>query len=217
MLTAELPGEGSGSLLLCDSHSSCGWWVSSFTYISLRPKNALHVYPENNPIVFTLNDTHGEPPKCSLSPTLFPIQHHTAPWLPRLICKFDHVISLLQNGFSLMVSQSDIGFQDLPWPASRLLSSTVFPHCPSQLDAHRAPKQVYPLHSGVLFLFSSLPGILSRSQLFPPVALSDWLPWRSGWESTCQCRGHGFKPWSGKIPHAAEQLSLCATATKPVL
>ena len=26
--------------------------------------------------------------------------------------------------------------------------------------------------------------------------------WSSGWESTCQCRGHGFDPWSGKIPHA---------------
>ena len=25
-------------------------------------------------------------------------------------------------------------------------------------------------------------------------------------ESACQCRGHGFEPWSGKIPHAAEQL-----------
>ena len=39
--------------------------------------------------------------------------------------------------------------------------------------------------------------------------------WRSGWESTCQCRGHGFKPWSGKIPHAVEQLSPWATATEP--
>ena len=29
--------------------------------------------------------------------------------------------------------------------------------------------------------------------------------WYSGWESACQCRGHGFEPWSGKIPHAAEQ------------
>ena len=28
--------------------------------------------------------------------------------------------------------------------------------------------------------------------------------------------GHGFKPWSGKIPHAAEQLSPCTT-TEPVL
>ena len=25
-------------------------------------------------------------------------------------------------------------------------------------------------------------------------------------ESACQCRGHGFEPWSGNIPHAAEQL-----------
>ena len=30
--------------------------------------------------------------------------------------------------------------------------------------------------------------------------------WRSGWESACQCRGHGFEPWSGRIPHAAERL-----------
>ena len=38
--------------------------------------------------------------------------------------------------------------------------------------------------------------------------------WCSGWESACQCRGHGFEPWSGKIPHAVEQLSPCATATE---
>ncbi|XP_049551062.1 pleckstrin homology domain-containing family A member 5 isoform X27 [Orcinus orca] len=30
-------------------------------------------------------------------------------------------------------------------------------------------------------------------------------------------KGHGFEPWSGKIPHAAEQLSLCATANEPAL
>ena len=28
-------------------------------------------------------------------------------------------------------------------------------------------------------------------------------------------RGHGFNPRSGKIPHAVEQLSPCATATEP--
>ena len=39
--------------------------------------------------------------------------------------------------------------------------------------------------------------------------------WRSGWESACQCRGHRFEPWSGKIPHAAEQLGLWATTTEP--
>ena len=38
--------------------------------------------------------------------------------------------------------------------------------------------------------------------------------WRSGWESACQCRGHGFEPWSGKIPHAVEQPGPCATTTE---
>ena len=31
--------------------------------------------------------------------------------------------------------------------------------------------------------------------------------WFSGWESACQCRGHGFDPWSGRFPHVVEQLS----------
>ena len=39
--------------------------------------------------------------------------------------------------------------------------------------------------------------------------------WRSDWESACQCRGHGFEPWSGKIPRAAEQLGPWATTTEP--
>ena len=39
--------------------------------------------------------------------------------------------------------------------------------------------------------------------------------WRSGWESACQCRVHGFEPWSGRIPHAAEQLGPWATTTEP--
>ena len=34
---------------------------------------------------------------------------------------------------------------------------------------------------------------------------------------SCQCRGHGFEPWSSNIPHAAEQLSPCATPTEPAL
>ena len=31
----------------------------------------------------------------------------------------------------------------------------------------------------------------------------------------CQGKGHGFDPWSQKIPCAAEQLSLCPTTTEP--
>ena len=39
--------------------------------------------------------------------------------------------------------------------------------------------------------------------------------WRSGWESACQCRGHGFEPLSGKIPHAAERLGPWAPIAEP--
>ena len=38
--------------------------------------------------------------------------------------------------------------------------------------------------------------------------------WSSGYESTWQRRGHGFHPWSRKIPHAVGQESLAATATE---
>ena len=42
------------------------------------------------------------------------------------------------------------------------------------------------------------------------------LPWWSnGYESTCQCRGHGFNPWSGKISNAMGQLSPCTTTAEP--
>ena len=35
-----------------------------------------------------------------------------------------------------------------------------------------------------------------------------------GLRIACQCRGHRFSLWSEKIPHAMEQLSLCATTTE---
>ena len=38
--------------------------------------------------------------------------------------------------------------------------------------------------------------------------------WSSGRESACQCRGHRFSSWYRKISHAAEPLSLWATATE---
>ena len=55
-----------------------------------------------------------------------------------------------------------------------------------------------------------------KSAMWLPKKHSLGLPWwRGGWESACQCRGHGFEPWSGKIPHATEQLSPWATTTEP--
>ena len=41
--------------------------------------------------------------------------------------------------------------------------------------------------------------------------------WSSDTESTCQCMGHRFDPWSGRIPRALEQQSLSNTSTEPVL
>ena len=60
--------------------------------------------------------------------------------------------------------------------------------------------QIYPLPTGYLFKSDTLRGL-------------PW--WRSGWESACQYRGHGFEAWSGKIPHAAEQLGPWAMTTEP--
>lgn len=40
----------------------------------------------------------------------------------------------------------------------------------------------------------------------------DW--WSSGWESTCQYKGHGFSPWSGETSHGMEQLSLHTRTTE---
>ena len=41
--------------------------------------------------------------------------------------------------------------------------------------------------------------------------------WLSDKESACQCRRHGFKPWSGKIPRATGQLRSCTTTIERVL
>ena len=39
--------------------------------------------------------------------------------------------------------------------------------------------------------------------------------WFSGYESTCQCRAHGFNPWFVKILHASGQLSRYTVTTEP--
>ena len=46
------------------------------------------------------------------------------------------------------------------------------------------------------------------------VSIQEFPWWSSGQESACQCRGHRFNPWCGKIPHAEEQLSPSATTTE---
>ena len=41
--------------------------------------------------------------------------------------------------------------------------------------------------------------------------------WLSSEEPTCQCKRLESDPWSGRIPHAVEQLSPCGRTTEPVL
>ena len=46
--------------------------------------------------------------------------------------------------------------------------------------------------------------------------INSGLHWRySGSEYACQCRRHGFNPWSSKIPHVMERLSPHAKTTEP--
>ena len=55
--------------------------------------------------------------------------------------------------------------------------------------------------------------------IFFSFKISKWgPPWQScGQESTCQCREHGFDPWSWWISHAMKLLGPCTTTTKPEL
>ena len=63
----------------------------------------------------------------------------------------------------------------------------------------------------VVHLFWSVQAAMSKT-------LWIWgLPWwLSGKEFACQGGRHGFDPWAGKTPHAAEQWSPCPTATEQV-
>ena len=48
-------------------------------------------------------------------------------------------------------------------------------------------------------------GPFSWTSIHPVLKNLQGLPWwLSGKESACQCRRHGFTPWSGKIPHDSE-------------
>ena len=97
----------------------------------------------------------------------------------------------------------------------------VWGHCSKRWEGIQLPtqNQNYPHHRQIVNKHS-------RDKMFEisfgdisKFAAKIWalgLPWwRSGWESACQCRGHGFKPWSGKIPHAVDPLGPWATIAEP--
>ena len=74
-----------------------------------------------------------------------------------------------------------------------------------------------PLCRGLFAQLSAKLAPLSLSNVWSKVSFQGILWWLSGKESTCQPRRLRFDPWSGKIPHAAEQLSPQVTAIEPML
>ena len=94
-------------------------------------------------------------------------------------------------------------------------------HVKDNLRARRYPRKGHMEGCSVLDLFLIWnPLFISTSRKRMGKEYRDQkkkgLPWwRSGSESACQCREHGFQPWSGKIPHAAERQSPWATTTEP--
>ena len=119
-----------------------------------------------------------------------------------------------------------------PKPKIHSRSTTAFPLVPHQQSLSSLLSECFSFFHLILFLqVSHFPAsILIHSAIICCLLCfvihshrnhhahlknrSPGLPWwLSGEESTCQCRRHRFDPWSGKIPHAAEQLSPCATTT----
>ena len=82
------------------------------------------------------------------------------------------------------------------------------------LNSDLFPGWWYAVRSSLVMLSPLLKTLMSNcSKEFTRRGLPWWL---NGKEPACQCRRQGFNPWSGKIAHAAEQLSPCTTTTEPV-
>ena len=92
-----------------------------------------------------------------------------------------------------------------PW--GRAVSSFQFPTavpapCGLTIQSHLAGSSEAPATSSIVANNTEA----NNTENFPVV---QWL------RIHCQCRWHGFSPWSRKIPHAVEQLSPCITANEP--
>ena len=83
--------------------------------------------------------------------------------------------------------------------------------------------QLYNIHGSILFqilfpfrLFQNIEQSSLRCIVGPCwLSILNIMMWDfPGGTVECQCRGLRLDPWSGKISHATEQLSLCA-ATEP--
>ena len=115
-----------------------------------------------------------------------------------------------------------VWFPDCVWfrqwinMSSLLMTINRYCHSPSSWGMSVLPKLIYSQDISNQNLSRYVCGIWQAiSKIYKMLKVLGLPWWHSGWESACQCRGHGFEPWSGKIPHAAEQLGPWATIAEP--
>ena len=134
-------------------------------------------------------------------------------WLQNMLPKFFDIPTMDRASRSLSLNLGPV----MNWLPEQWQKS-VMPQFPSTgldllslgtgilgLNAVKKPEQPVerPLWRGMRSLAVSPSWAPSQQQC----QLTNRLPRRlSSEESACQCRRHGFEPWSGKIPHGAEHL-----------
>ena len=131
-------------------------------------------------------------------------------FIPSWLCGLDQVTQPLWAGVTSPVDGDKDSPSWAPWvgythECSKHAVSTEHKTGP-QPRGHAAPGGA-----------ATLPLRVKQTYDTPEEPLQGLPWWLSGKESACQCRRHSYDPWSRKIPHAAEQLSLWAITTEPVL
>ena len=122
-----------------------------------------------------------------------------------------HSLSLSHQG-SLIFMVESIKIS-IKW---KYQTDSVYCNMPEVVNKHTCNLNNADLTGEMIILVSLIKHVLLIFRAFE--TLLEGLPWwLSGKESTCQCRRHRFDPWSGRIPPAAGQLSLCTTAIELAL
>ena len=133
--------------------------------------------------------------------------HCNTVWVRKIINK----LNITTLGNSLAVSP-EVEHMPILWP-----SNSIPKYRPTEIraDLHQKTSTYKNVNYSTTCNWARLEAtqISTNSQRLKNVVGLPW--WRSGWESACQCRGRGFEPWSGTIPHATEQLGPWATITEP--
>ena len=86
------------------------------------------------------------------------------------------------------------------WSQPKALSKSPNPSSPSFCQPADSSSQATQICLSQEVVASIRSHLLQPLPLKPPLGLPGWFTDK---ESACQCRRQGFRPWLGKIPHAA--------------